>query len=58
MSKPLTPEITAWLKQAAAAGVTEALVLLHLLARVDALEARHNATQPAQLTPPAPEVAG
>lgn len=38
MSGPLTPEITAWLKQAAAAGVAEALALPHLPARVDALE--------------------
>jgi hypothetical protein len=40
MSKPLTPEITAWLKQAAAAGVAEPQVLCNLLERVEALEAR------------------
>jgi len=38
MSKPLTPEITAWLKQAAVAGVAEPQVLCNLLERVEALE--------------------
>ena len=39
MSKPLTPEITAWLERAAAAGVAEPQVLRNLLERVEALEA-------------------
>jgi hypothetical protein len=46
MSKPLTPEIIAWLKQAAAVGIAEPLVLCHLLERVDALEA--DATEQSQ----------
>ena len=44
MSKPLTPEITAWLKQAAAAGVAEPQVLCNLLERVEALEADNDQT--------------
>lgn len=40
MSKPLTPEITAWLKQAAAARPGRAQVLCNLLEHVEALERR------------------
>jgi hypothetical protein len=54
MSKPLTPEITAWLKQAAAAGVAEPQVLCNPLERLEALE---TAQQPADLFRRATEMA-
>ena len=39
MSTPLSPETLAWLRQAAATGLAEAMVLRHVMERLDALEA-------------------
>jgi len=57
MTQPLSPEALAWLRQSVLVdGSTYSRVLLHLLERVEALEARHGATQPTQ-PEPSPETA-
>jgi hypothetical protein len=56
MTEPLSPEVLAWLRQSVLAdGSTYSRVLLHLLERVEALEARliPGAAQP-PAAPPAP----
>ena len=40
MPEPLHPKTLAWLRQTAAAGIAEPMVLCHLLERVEALEKR------------------
>jgi hypothetical protein len=56
MTEPLSPEILAWLRQSVSVdGSTYSRVLLHLLERVEVLEARYGATSPAPK--PSPETA-
>jgi hypothetical protein len=62
MIQPLPPTTLTWLRQAAHAGQVEPQALLHLLDRVEALEAadlgrQHGAAQPPAAQPPAAQPA-